>query len=122
MRVIVAAMKDRGIGRLLLVSGVAEMPRKTRFGRLTNALLKLTPIGHAIRDHDRAFEELKRSALRWMLAAGPYIKDGPRRGRYRTSLVYPGGFKIIHPPDIADLIVRELIEQRFTGKVVGVWY
>lgn len=122
MRAIVAAMKNRGIGRLLFVSGVAEMPNKTFFGRLTAALLKLTPVGHAIRDHDRAFEELRGSGLRWMLAGGPYIKDGPRRGSYRTSLVYPGGFKIIHPPDIADLIVRELTEEKFTGKVVGVWY
>ena len=122
MHVIVAAMKDRGIGRLLFVSGVAEMPTKTFFGRLTAALLKLTPVGHAIRDHDRAFEELKRSGLKWMLAGGPYIKDGPGRGSYRTSLVYPGGFKIIHPLDIAGIIVRELTEEKFTGKVVGVWY
>jgi hypothetical protein len=55
MHAIVAAMKDRGIDRLLFVSGVAEMPNKTFFGRLTAALLKLTPVGHAIRDHDRAF-------------------------------------------------------------------
>jgi hypothetical protein len=90
MHAIVAAMKDRGIDRLLFVSAVAEMPNKTFFGRLTAALLKLTPVGHAIRDHDRAFEELKRSGLRWMLAGGPYIKDGPRCSSYRTSLVYPG--------------------------------
>ena len=50
------------------------------------------------------------------------FKDGPGRGSYRTSLVYPGGFKIIHPPDVADLIVRELTEQKYTGEVVGIWY
>jgi putative NADH-flavin reductase len=122
LHTIIVAMKHRGIGRLLFISGVAEMPRKTFFGRLTAALLKLTPVGHAIRDHDRAFEELRDSGLKWMLAGGPYIKDGPRRGTYRTSLVYPGGFKIIHPPDVADLIVHELTEERFTGSVVGIWY
>jgi uncharacterized protein len=122
MHTIITAMKDRGIGRLLFVSGVAEMPNKTFFGKLMAALLKITPVGHAIRDHDRAFEELRRSGLQWMLAGGPYIKDGPRVGKYQTSLVYPGGFKIIHPPDIAELVVRELTEQKFTGSVVGIWY
>jgi len=122
VRNVVAAMKDLGMDRLLLVSGVAEMPNKTFFGRLTISLFKLTPVGHAIRDHDRALAELQRSGLQWMLAGGPYIKTGPRVGTYKTSLVYPGGFKIIHPPDIADLIVRELTEEKFTGQVVGVWY
>ena len=122
MHTIITAMKDRGIGRLLFVSGVAEMPNKTVFGKLMAALLKLTPVGHAIRDHDRPFEELRLSGLQWMVAGGPYIKDGPRRGNYHTSLIYPGGFKTIHPADVADLIVRELTEQKFTGKVVGIWY
>jgi putative NADH-flavin reductase len=122
MHTIITAMKDRGIARLLFVSGVAEMPNKTFFGKLMAALLKITPVGHAIRDHDRAFEELKHSGLQWMVAGGPYIKDGPRVGKYQTSQVYPGGFKIIHPPDIADLVVRELTEQKFTGSVVGIWY
>jgi hypothetical protein len=50
------------------------------------------------------------------------IKDGPRRGDYHTSLVYPGGLKTIHPPVVADFIVHELSEDRFTGNVVGIRY
>ena len=122
MRAVIAAMKERGVARLLFVSGVAQMLDKTFFGKLVDAIFRLTAIGHPIRDHDRAFDELKRSDLRWMLAGGPYIKDGPRLGKYQTSLIYPGGFKIIHPADMADLIVGELTEEKFTGKVVGVWY
>lgn len=122
VRAIVAGMKSRGIGRFLGVSGTAEMEKQTFLGKMTTALLKVTPVGHAIRDHDRAFEEVKNCGLQWMLAGCPFIKDGPRRGAYRTSLVYPGGWKVIHPPDVADLLVRELAEARFTGNVVGIWY
>ena len=122
MRTVVSAMKKGKVSRLLGVSGTAEMPNQTAFGKVTNALLRLTPVGHAIRDHDGAFDEIKHSGLQWMLAGCPYIKDGPRRGRYQTSLVFPGGFKIIHPPDVADLLVRELVEKRFTGSVAGIWY
>ncbi len=122
MHVIIGEMKHCGLDRILMVSGTAEMPRKTFLGRLSTSLMKLTPVGHPVRDHDRAFEELKNSGLKWMLAGCPYIKDGPRRGTYHTSLVYSGGFKLIHPPDVADLIVRELAEKKYTGCVVGVWY
>jgi hypothetical protein len=85
MRAVIAGMKESGIARLLGVSGTAEMPDKTFLGKLTITLLKATPVGHSIRDHDGAFAEVKRSGLKWMLAGCQYIKDGPRRGNYRTS-------------------------------------
>jgi putative NADH-flavin reductase len=119
---ILAGMKQSGIARYMGVSGVAEMPNKTTFGNLTISFFKITPVGHPIRDHDRAFEELKRSGLEWTLAGCGYIKDGPRRGGYKTSLTFDGGFKVIHPPDVADLLVRELSERKFPNQVVGIWY
>jgi uncharacterized protein len=71
MHGILAGMKDCGIGRLLGVSGTAEMPRSMFFGRLTTALLKVTAVGHAIRDHDRALERVQHSGLRWTLVGCP---------------------------------------------------
>lgn len=119
---IIAGMKANGVKRFLGVSGTAEMPNQTFFGRQCTAILRMTPVGHAARDHDGAVEKLKSSDLKWVLAGCPYIKDGPRRGRYRRSLVFPGGFKIIHPPDVADFLVQELTENQFSGDVVGIWY
>ena len=122
VRRIIEGMKERSIERYLGVSGTAEMPRKTFFGSVSTALMKATPVGHAVRDHDGAFKQVANSGLKWVLAGCPYIKDGPRRGDYRTSLVYSGGFKIIHPPDVADFLLRELREERCTGNIVGIWY
>jgi putative NADH-flavin reductase len=119
---IVAAMQATGNRRFLGVSGTAEMAQMTSLGKLTIAILRMTPVAHAIRDHDGALARLKVSGLRWMLAGCGYIKTGPRIGHYRTSLILEGGFKIIHPPDVADLIVRELTEEKYTGNVVGIWY
>ena len=104
--IIVAAMQATGNRRFLGVSGTAEMAQRTFLGKVTIALFRMTPVGHPIRDHDGALEQLKKSGLRWMLAGCGYIKTGPRVGRYRTSLILDGGFKVIHPPDVADLIVR----------------
>lgn len=121
-RVITVQMEARSIGRYLAVSGVAEMTQCTFAGNITKAILRATPIGNAIRDHDGAFAIVKASTLYWTLAGCGYIHSGPRRNAYKTSLLFPGGFKIVHPPDVADLLVRELADRKFERQVVGIWY
>jgi len=121
-RAIVAAARKTGVRRYLGITGTAEMPEKTFLGRLSTAILRLTPVGNAARDHDGAFEAVRTSGLDWTLAGCPYIKDGEARGHYRSSSVFPGGFKVIHPGDVAHFLVRELIEARHPNSVVGIWY
>ena len=121
-RAIVAAARKVGVRRYLGITGTAEMPEKTAFGRLSTAILRLTPVGNAARDHDGAFEAVRTSGLDWTLAGCPYIKDGPTRGEYRTSAVFPGGFRTIHPGDVAHFLVGELTDHRYPGKVIGIWY
>jgi uncharacterized protein len=119
---IVSGMQQTRIDRLLVVSGTAEMPDKTWFGKLYTTLLKRTPIGHAMRDHDAAFERISRSGLNWTVAGCNYLKSGLAKKVYKTSLVFPGGFKIIHPPDVADFLLNELSENRYPRQIVGLWY
>lgn len=121
-RAIVAAARKTGVRRYLGITGTAEMPDKTLFGRLSTAILRLTPVGNAAKDHDGAFEAVRTSGLDWTLAGCPYIKDGDARGQYRTSSVFPGGFKIIHPGDVAHFLVRELGDHQHPGAVIGIWY
>jgi uncharacterized protein len=120
-RVITTQMKGRGLRRYLAVSGIAEM-KPSFAGNVTIAILRATPIGNAIRDHDGAFEIVTASGLDWTLAGCGYIQSGQRRNTYKTSLTFPGGFKIVHPPDVADLIVGELTDRKFVRQVVGIWY
>jgi uncharacterized protein len=119
---IVNGMEKASIKRLLMVSGTAEMPHKTRWGKIYTNLLKRTPVGHAIRDHDNAFEIIKASALDWTLVGCNYLKTGPRKASYKLSLSFPGGFKIIHPPDVADFLLKEMTAPRYIKNVVGIWY
>lgn len=121
-RCIVAAATASGIPRYLGVTGTAEMPRKSLFGKLSTFLLRLTPVGNAIRDHDGAFSIVSKSTLDWTLAACPWVKDGPARGNYKTSLTFPGGNKFIYPADVAHYLVRELTVHNASRQVVGVWY
>jgi uncharacterized protein len=122
MRVVVGAMQALGIERLLAVSGTAEMPDKTAWGRLYTSLLRRTPVGHAVRDHDGAYASVAGSGLSWVLAGCNYIANGPPRGTYVTASVFPGGFKIIHPGDVADFLLRSLDDPTRHQQILGIWY
>ena len=121
-RAVVAAMQTRGVKRYLGITGTAEMPEKSLLGEVSTAVLRVTPVGHAARDHDGAFAIVSKSGLAWTLAGCPYIKDGPTLGQYHTESVFPGGFKTIHPGDVAHFLVRELDAQKYPNQVVGIWY
>ena len=119
---IAAGMTASGLKRFIGVSGSAEMPRKTMLGKLYTSILRCTPVGNAIRDHDGGLRILQASSLDWTLAACNYLADGPERGHYRTSLLFPGGFKVIHPGDVADFLLQEVTHPRYHREVVGLWY
>jgi putative NADH-flavin reductase len=119
---IVAAMTSLGLSRFLAVSGSAEMKQMTTTGRIFTAILKRTPVGHAIRDHDEGLKVVRQSVLEWTLAGCNILSDGPERGRYKISLVFPGGFKKIHPADVAAFLLRETEVPTFRNEVVGIWY
>ncbi len=122
IRAIVSGMEKCGIERLLCVSGTAEMPNQSLFGKVYTAILKRTPVGHAVRDHDSAFALIRKSKLNWTLAGCNYLKTGPERGTYKTNLKFSGGFKIIHPPDVASFLLSELAHGKYRHCVVGLWY
>jgi putative NADH-flavin reductase len=119
---IVAGMTAMRLRRFIGVSGSAEMPQKTWAGKLYTAIVRHTPVGNAVRDHDGGLRVLQTSSLDWTLAGCNYLADGPERGRYRISLIFPGGFKIIHPGDVADFLLQEMTRPRHIREVVGLWY
>jgi hypothetical protein len=98
------------------------MKLMTITGKIYTAILKRTPVGHAIRDHDGGLKVVQHSTLEWTLAGCNYLGDGPERGRYRISLVFPGGFKKIHPADAAAFLLKETEDPTFRNAVVGIWY
>jgi hypothetical protein len=60
--------------------------------------------------------------LDWTLAGCNYLGSGPESGKYKTSLIFPGGFKKIHPPAVADFLLKEIENPKFHNSVVGIWY
>ncbi|RXH58141.1 NAD(P)-dependent oxidoreductase [Granulicella sibirica] len=114
--------EETGVCRYVGVSGSAEIANQTWTGRLYTRILKLTPVGHAVRDHDGALHAFERSNLDWTLAGCNYLGDGPARGHYQTALTFSGVAKKIFPADVASFLLKEMTERRFVRKVVGIWY
>jgi putative NADH-flavin reductase len=120
-RALLGLARLKGIPRYLGITGVAEMP-KTPFGTLTAFILRRTPVGHAIRDHNQAFALVRESPLAWSLVGCPYIVDGPAKGSFHTEAIFPGGFKTIHPGDVALALLGELEGNQHPRAIFGIWY
>lgn len=106
--------------RYLAITGIAQM-EKTLFGKLVVAIFKLTPIKNAIADHQNAFDQISKSTINWTLIGCPYIKDGPETGTFKRDSKFRGGFKTIHPGDVAKAIFDE-IDHDDNHKIIGIWY
>jgi uncharacterized protein YbjT (DUF2867 family) len=118
-RAIVAAMHEAGARRYVAITGTAQMPR-TALGALSVAILRRTPVGNAIRDHQGAFAIVTGSDLDWVLAGCPWIKDG-KAGGFREHARFPGGMKAIAPGDVAAFLVGVLDRPAVSRRVVGIW-
>jgi putative NADH-flavin reductase len=119
VRNITEGMPQVDLTRYLGISGTAQMPA-TRLGRVSQAAIRL--FIQAARDHQGAYDILTSTTLDYVLAGCPYIKDGPATGSWiEEPGRFPGGFKTITPPDVADFLITELTRHRYTRQIVGIW-
>jgi uncharacterized protein YbjT (DUF2867 family) len=88
-RVLVREVQAAGVARYIGVSGTAQM-RKTLFGRIGVGILGLTPVRHAIADHQGAYDIVTASTLDWTLSGCPWIKDtAPPPARMANMASFP---------------------------------
>ncbi len=118
-RTVTQAMKRAGLTRYVAVSGTACM-KKTAMGRVAEAILSITPVRHALRDHRGAFDIVTQADLVWTLAGCPWIADIPA-GPYREHDIFPGGMKKIAPADVADFLTRTVDQPAYYQRIVGIW-
>jgi putative NADH-flavin reductase len=72
-------------------------------------------------DHNAAWEVLQQSGLDFTFVCPPNIHDGPFTGKFITQETYPPDGKFgIEAGDLADFMVKELVEPKYIGKRVGI--
>jgi len=121
-RVLVDAMADSPVKRLICVTGFGAGDSRGYGGLLYNAALSLF-LSQVYADKDVQERIIRRSRLDWTIVRPTILTDGPRTGNYRV-LVNPrdwtSGF--ISRADVADFLVKQIDDKsllRRTPTVTG---
>lgn len=115
-RVLVEAMEEAGVRRLVCLTGFGAGDSRNQGGCLYDLAFNLF-LGRVYDDKNVQEHLVRNSDLDWVIARPVILTDGARTGRYRV-LVDPkdwrGGF--ISRADVADFLVRSIDDDRFLRK------
>lgn len=112
-RVLVEAMTEAGVKRLICLTGFGAGDSRNRGGFLYNAIFQLF-LGRAYDDKDVQEEIVHASTLDWVIVRPVILTNGPRTGRCR-ALVDPRDWTcgFISRADVADFLVRQIDDDTF---------
>jgi putative NADH-flavin reductase len=119
---IIAAMKRASIKRLLAVSsaGVEDDPNMNVFAR---RVLMPFVLGNVLADMREMERLIGESDLVWTIVRPGRLTDGPRTGLYRANERFvPERGREISRADVADFMVRVVVDERALRKIVALCY
>lgn len=116
------AAAGHAAGRLVVVAGggILDAPE----GGLRQERPTFPAVFRAVSaEHRRAWEAVRDRPLAWTMVCTGDIVPGERTGRYRVLAdQLPEGGRRISVEDLADFLLRELVERRFVRQRVGLGY
>jgi len=115
--VVLAAMKEERVGRLLYLSALG-VGKTFRIAPLASKFLIGTLLRDIYADKNIAESLVISSDREWTIVHPPLLTDGPLTGRYRSAedLRLPG-FPKISRADVAHFMTGELTNRAFTRKI-----
>ena len=115
-RVLVPAMEESGVKRLICLTGFGAGDSRNRGGLLYNAAFNLF-LGRAYDDKDVQERIIRQSALDWVIARPGVLTNRGRTGAYRV-LVDPRDWRsgCISRADVADFLVKQIDDDTYLGK------
>ena len=121
-RVLLPAMRDAGVRRLVSVTGFGAGDSRANVGCLPGLTFELF-IGRAYADKDVQEKLIRDSECDWTIVRPVILTNGPRLGRYKV-LDNPDRWRngLISRRDVADFIVRQIEDDTFIGRTPVVTY
>lgn len=115
-RILVAAMVETGVKRLICVTGFGAGDSRYRGGLAYNAAFALF-LGRIYDDKDVQEQIIKASPLDWVIVRPTILTSGRRTGRYRV-LADPRDWRpgFISRADVADFLVKQLDDDTYLRK------
>ena len=123
-RNIVKAMDAAGVQRLICQSSLGVGDSRANLGFFTKHVVVGLFLRHAFVDHERQEDLIRQSSLRWTIVRPPHLKDAPRTGVYRHGFP-PTDRSIkgqISRADVADFMLKQLVDDSYVGRTPGVSY
>jgi putative NADH-flavin reductase len=119
---ILAAMRDQNVKRISVVSsaGVEDDPNMNFLARrVFLPLLLRNPLADC-RNMERA---IVATDMVWTIVRPGRLTDGPRTGLYRANERFvPEGGREISRADVADFMVRTIVDERAINKIAALTY
>jgi acetyl esterase/lipase/putative NADH-flavin reductase len=114
---LVAAMRRRGVRRLVSITGIGAGNSRGHGGFLFDRIIMPVLLRNVYADKDRQEALIAQSDLDWVVVRPAVLNDKPRRGRIR-ALLDLGGFHggTIARSDVADFVVDQVESNAFIGK------
>lgn len=119
-KVIVESMESSGVRRLLWESSLGVGETRGQLGPLYNLILIPLFLREIFADKERQESIIRASNTEWTIVQPAALTNGPRTGNYRTGPDATAGrrFPRISRADVADFMLRELVERKFLRKSV----
>jgi putative NADH-flavin reductase len=116
-RILVDAMRERGVRRLVAVTGLGAGDSRGHGGLLYDAIAFPLVLKRIYDDKDVQEQMLRSSGLDWTIVRPGLLRSGPATGRAR-ALTDPKDWTAgsVTRADVADFLVREAFERRFVGQ------
>jgi putative NADH-flavin reductase len=122
-RNILAAMREHGVRRSLWVSSFGAGDSLKQMSWLAQNLIVKGFLRQAIREKDAQERIIMELGQDWIIARPGGLTDGPLTGTYRVT--GPGdkvGRPSISRADVADFMLKNLTDDRYVRKAVGLTY
>jgi putative NADH-flavin reductase len=114
-RVLIAAMKDQAVNRLICVTGFGAGDSRASIGLLQRVPFQIV-FGRAYDDKSRQETQIKESGFQWTIVRPGVLSNGPQTGSYKV-LRKPSEWRngIISRSNVADFLVKQIEDQTFIG-------
>ena len=116
-RVLVDTMKEKGVRRLVVITGIGAGDSRGHGGPLYDWVIFPIMLKRVYDDKDVQEQIIRQSGLDWTIVRPGLLTNGPETGRYR-ALVDPAQWRAdsISRSDVADFLVKETTERKFVGQ------
>lgn len=116
-KTVVKAMEKLSCQRLICVTGIGAGNSRGHGGFFYDKIINPLLLKTIYEDKDRQEAIVRDSGLDWVIVRPGFLTNGPRIGKYRV-LTDLSGVKAgkISRADVADFILREAVEMKYSGQ------